>query len=64
MNGFSFQYQGIAFKASQGKKYGWSSLQTLIDFVPEHLALLKQAQKPRPVPSSAASASASAIMRV
>jgi hypothetical protein len=47
MNGFSFQYQGIAFKASQlGKKYGWSSLQTLIDFVPEHLTLLKQAQKP------------------
>lgn len=59
MNGFSFQYQGIAFKASQlGKKYGWSSLQTLIDFVPEHLTLLKQAQKPTapasvpvPVPS-------------
>lgn len=52
MNGFSFQYQGIAFKASQlGKKYGWSSLQTLIDFVPEHLTLLKQAQKPT-VPSS------------
>ena len=52
MNGFSFQYQGIAFKASQlGKKYGWSSLQTLIDFVPEHLTLLKQAQKPT-VPAS------------
>jgi hypothetical protein len=54
MNGFSFQYQGIAFKASQlGKKYGWSSLQTQIDFVPEHLTLLKQAQKPTvpaPVP--------------
>lgn len=52
MNGFSFQYQGIAFKASQlGKKYSWSSLQTLIDFVPEHLTLLKQAQKPT-VPAS------------
>ena len=54
MNGFSFQYQGIAFKASQlGKKYGWSYLQTPIDFVPEHLTLLKQAQKPilpAPVP--------------
>lgn len=47
MNGFSFQYQGIAFKASQlGKKYGWSSLQALIGFVPAQLALLKQAQKP------------------
>ncbi len=44
--------QGIAFKASQlGKKYSWSSLQTLIDFVPEHLTLLKQAQKPT-VPAS------------
>nr|WP_228066188.1 relaxase/mobilization nuclease domain-containing protein [Superficieibacter sp. 1612_C1] len=53
MNGFSFLYQGIAFKASQlGKKYGWSSLQTLIDFVPEHLTLLKQVQKPT-VPASA-----------
>ncbi|MGN9482622.1 relaxase/mobilization nuclease domain-containing protein [Klebsiella aerogenes] len=52
MNGFSFQYQGIAFKASQlGKKYGWSSLQTLIDLTPEHLTLLKQAQKPT-VPAS------------
>ncbi|EAN3292164.1 relaxase [Salmonella enterica subsp. enterica serovar Sandiego] len=58
MNGFSFQYQGIAFKASQlGKKYGWSSLQALIDFSPEHLTLLKDAQKstepttaPVPVP--------------
>lgn len=57
MNGFSFQYQGIAFKASRlGKKYGWSSLQTQIDFTPEHLALLKKGQQqtvpvPVPVPS-------------
>ncbi|EGT4448287.1 relaxase [Cronobacter malonaticus] len=54
MNGFSFQYQGIAFKASQlGKKYGWSSLQTQIDFTPGHLALLKKEQQqtvPVPVP--------------
>ncbi|EMR8987671.1 TPA_asm: relaxase/mobilization nuclease domain-containing protein [Salmonella enterica subsp. enterica serovar Newport] len=47
MNGFSFQYQGTAFKASQlGKKYSWSSLQAMIDFTPEHLALLKKRQKP------------------
>lgn len=53
MNGFSFQYQGIAFKGSQlGKKYGWSSLQTQIDFTPEHLALLKKEQQQTvPVPS-------------
>ncbi|KTX71285.1 relaxase, partial [Salmonella enterica subsp. enterica serovar 4,12:d:-] len=54
MNGFSFQYQGIAFKASQlGKKYGWSTLQTLIDVTPEHLALLKKEQQQAvPVPVS------------
>ncbi|ECD3879327.1 relaxase/mobilization nuclease domain-containing protein, partial [Salmonella enterica] len=46
MNGFSFEYQGTAFKASQlGKKYGWSSLQGLVDFAPEHLALLKKEQQ-------------------
>lgn len=51
MNGFSFQYQGIAFKASQlGKKYGWSSLQTQIDYSPEHLLLLKREQKPASAP--------------
>lgn len=48
MNGFSFQYRGIAFKASQlGKKYGWSSLQALVDFTPEHLTLLKEARQPK-----------------
>ncbi|QMB05110.1 relaxase/mobilization nuclease domain-containing protein [Citrobacter freundii] len=52
MNGFSFQYQGIAFKASQlGKKYGWSTLQTLINVTPEHQALLKtEQQQAVPVP--------------
>nr|WP_235501709.1 relaxase/mobilization nuclease domain-containing protein [Trabulsiella odontotermitis] len=31
MNGFSFEYAGIAFKASQlGKKYSWKNLQELI----------------------------------
>lgn len=36
MNGFSFEYQGIAFKASQlGKCYSWSALQNRLDFQPE-----------------------------
>lgn len=36
MNGFSFEYEGIAFKASQlGKNYSWSSLQHQIDYQPE-----------------------------
>ncbi|GKX40221.1 relaxase/mobilization nuclease domain-containing protein [Pectobacterium actinidiae] len=36
MNGFSFEYQGIAFKASQlGKCYSWSTLQDKLDYQPE-----------------------------
>ncbi|MCV5404143.1 relaxase, partial [Escherichia coli] len=46
MSGFSFQFQGIAFKASQlGKKYAWSHLQTLIDYSPEHVNLLNTRSK-------------------
>nr|WP_237727193.1 relaxase/mobilization nuclease domain-containing protein [Citrobacter koseri] len=48
MNGFSFEYEGIAFKASQlGKNYSWSSLQHQIDYQPErdapYLLALKNA---------------------
>ncbi|WP_350326490.1 relaxase/mobilization nuclease domain-containing protein [Pectobacterium aroidearum] len=36
MNGFSLEYQGIAFKASQlGKGYSWSALQHSLDYQPE-----------------------------
>lgn len=36
MNGFSFEYAGIAFKASQmGKSYSWSELQNKINYQPE-----------------------------
>ncbi|UMO86323.1 relaxase/mobilization nuclease domain-containing protein [Pectobacterium sp. PL64] len=36
MNGFSFEYGGIAFKASQlGKGYSWSVLQHRLDYQPE-----------------------------
>ncbi|MBG0751105.1 hypothetical protein Q7O_004507 [Pectobacterium carotovorum subsp. carotovorum PCCS1] len=36
MNGFSFEYNGIAFKASQlGKSYSWSALQSKLDYIPE-----------------------------
>ncbi|AYH01134.1 relaxase/mobilization nuclease domain-containing protein [Pectobacterium parmentieri] len=36
MNGFSFEYQEIAFKASQlGKSYSWSALQHRLDYQPE-----------------------------
>lgn len=36
MNGFSFEYNGIAFKVSQlGKGYSWSALQSRIDYQQE-----------------------------
>lgn len=36
MNGFSFQYAGIAFKASQlGKAYSWATLQEKLRYAPE-----------------------------
>lgn len=36
MNGFSFEYAGIAFKASQlGKSYSWSKLKNKINYQPE-----------------------------
>lgn len=36
MNGFSFEYSGIAFKASQlAKAYSWASLQEKLRYVPE-----------------------------
>ncbi len=35
MNGFSFEYKGIAFKASQlGKPYSWKNLQEKLDYEP------------------------------
>ncbi|MBV8875932.1 MAG: relaxase/mobilization nuclease domain-containing protein [Metakosakonia sp.] len=35
MNGFSFEYAGVAFKASQlGKGYGWKNLQEKLDYKP------------------------------
>ncbi len=36
MNGFSFEYSGIAFKASQlGKVYSWATLQEKLSYAPE-----------------------------
>lgn len=36
MNGFSFEYAGIAFKASQlGKAYSWATLQEKLHYAPE-----------------------------
>lgn len=41
MNGFSFEYAGIAFKASQlGKAYSWATLQEKLRYTPERDNLL------------------------
>ncbi|MHA3652261.1 relaxase/mobilization nuclease domain-containing protein [Yersinia enterocolitica] len=61
MNGLSFEYQGIAFKASQlGKKYSWSNLQRCIVYRPEqdNALLLNtrtfiEAPAPAPAPAPA-----------
>ena len=38
MNGFSFSYRDIAFKASQlGKSYSWANLQKQLNYNPDHL---------------------------
>ncbi|EMZ6818477.1 relaxase/mobilization nuclease domain-containing protein, partial [Salmonella enterica] len=42
MNGFSFEYIGIAFKASQlGKSYSWANLSNRLNYNPDHLEALR-----------------------
>ncbi|EGL0895998.1 TPA: relaxase/mobilization nuclease domain-containing protein, partial [Escherichia coli] len=42
MNGFSFSYRDIAFKASQlGKAYSWVNLQKQLNYNPSHLEALR-----------------------
>ncbi|HHA1993062.1 TPA: relaxase/mobilization nuclease domain-containing protein, partial [Enterobacter hormaechei subsp. xiangfangensis] len=42
MNGFSFKYRDIAFKASQlGKGYSWANIQKQLNYNPDHLEALR-----------------------
>ncbi|EMO6492477.1 relaxase/mobilization nuclease domain-containing protein, partial [Enterobacter hormaechei] len=42
MNGFSFSYRDIAFKASQlGKSYSWANLSNRLNYIPGHLEALR-----------------------
>ncbi|EKN5545928.1 relaxase/mobilization nuclease domain-containing protein, partial [Salmonella enterica] len=42
MNGFSFSYRNIAFKASQlGKSYSWANLSNRLNYIPDHLEALR-----------------------
>ncbi|WP_085036683.1 relaxase/mobilization nuclease domain-containing protein, partial [Cronobacter sakazakii] len=60
MNGFSFEYGGIAFKASQlGKAYSWANFQKQLNYNPDHLEVLqtdtpaKDHPAPAPAPAPA-----------
>ncbi|WP_145514165.1 relaxase/mobilization nuclease domain-containing protein [Yersinia massiliensis] len=51
MNGFSFEYTGIAFKASQlGKSYSWANLQKQLNYNPDHLEALRKGIQTKEVP--------------
>ncbi|MGD2665843.1 relaxase/mobilization nuclease domain-containing protein [Escherichia coli] len=54
MNGFSFSYSDIAFKASQlGKSYSWENLSNRLNYNPDHLEALRtgiETKEALPVP--------------
>ncbi len=48
MNGFSFSYRDIAFKASQlGKGYSWANLQKQLSYNPDHLEAIRTNTPPK-----------------
>ena len=54
MNGFSFEYTGIAFKASQlGKSYSWANLSNRLNYNPDHLEALRTGIPPEDPPAPA-----------
>lgn len=71
MNGFSFSYRDIAFKASQlGKKYSWANLSHRLNYNPDHLEVLRKdiqtkeaAPAPAPAPAPAKDVAATDIPR-
>lgn len=51
MNGFSFEYRNIAFKASQlGKAYSWVNLQKQLNYNQNHLEVLRATKEAIPIP--------------
>lgn len=54
MNGFSFEYAGIAFKASQlGKSYSWANLSNRLNYNPDHIEALRATKEVIPAPAPA-----------
>ena len=67
MNGFSFEYTGIAFKASQlGKSYSWANLSNRLNYNPDHLEALRTGippEPPAPAPAPAKDVAATDLPR-
>ena len=71
MNGFSFSYRDIAFKASQlGKAYSWVNLQKQLSYNPDHLEAIRtntptkdHPGAPAPVPDPAKDVSTTDISK-
>ena len=54
MNGFSFSYRDIAFKASQlGKSYSWANLSNRLNYDPDHLEAMQAIKEAIPAPAPA-----------
>ncbi|EJE6943383.1 relaxase/mobilization nuclease domain-containing protein, partial [Salmonella enterica] len=52
MNGFSFSYRDIAFKASQlGKSYSWANLSNRLNYDPDHLEAMQAIKEAIPAPA-------------
>ncbi len=52
MNGFSFSYRDIAFKASKlGKAYSWANLSNRLNYNPDHLEALRTGIQPKAAPA-------------
>lgn len=61
MNGFSFSYRDIAFKASQlGKGYSWANLQKQLSYNPDHLEAIRTNTPTKAPPAAPAPAPAPA----
>ena len=63
MNGFSFSYRDIAFKASQlGKGYSWANLQKQLSYNPDHLEAIRTNTPTKAPPAAPAPAPAPATI--
>ncbi|EEZ4322747.1 relaxase/mobilization nuclease domain-containing protein [Escherichia coli] len=64
MNGFSFSYRDIAFKASQlGKSYSWANLSNRLNYNPDHLEALRTGIPPEAPPAPAPAPAPATVLR-